>query len=81
MTIFVNFLSINLAFIYFEALIFINFYTRADPRNTEEVLNVNASSQNSTTAVDKRLVLCTRYVWGKHKAYDFEKLYLPFTKQ
>ena len=49
--------------------------------NIEGVLNIDVSSQNLATAEHNPLALCARHIWGEHKAYDFEKLYLPFTKQ
>ena len=38
-----------------------------------EVLNIEASSQNSVTIEDNLAIPCTKYIWERYKDYDFEK--------
>ena len=54
--------------------------TRTDSKDTQEVLNVETSSQNSVTIEDNLTMLCAKYIWGRYKDYDFEK-HLTFTKK
>ena len=47
--------------------------THTNSRNTQEVLNVEASSQNSAAIEDNLTISCAKYTCRRYEDYDFEK--------
>ena len=47
--------------------------TSTDSKDDQEVLNVEASSQNSVTIEDNLTMQWAKYIWGGYKDHDFEE--------